>query len=456
MMDSLVSILNFYEGASTGIIQWYISINRSILDAIHVSAESAFHFFLYITFFVSAIFFIMSIIALFSKDKRKEYKFDRAKAPFVTIQIPTYNELAALNCADKCLDMDYPKDKYEIIIGDDSNDPEVSKRIDEFAARHKGMVKVTRRGANIGFKPGNLNHMLKYTDGEIIVVFDSDFLPDTNFLKRIVSPFQKDEKIGGVQVRWKFINMHQNAYSLLGSLIVVGFHQVYLPFMKKIGGVSFLCGSAEAVRKDLLVRLGGWKSGSLTEDIEYSIRLINAGYRIHYLEDLECFCEAPFTAKDLFKQQMRWSFGVTKSLVTHFPAYSTNRRLKVKDKVLIPFQGIGYLFSFLVVMLFTTGFISFMSHPPAPIDIARFSFELARNVLLSSGVVFASWVGLWKTNGVKHTLKALRTSFTVGLVVVFYVNLGVFKALLGREMHWFMLKKQGNTSGAAVSGKKIE
>ncbi len=443
-----ILILQFYTEISTTIIEAYIAINRPILDAINSTSGLLFDILLIITIFVSLFFLCISVIALFSQPKKSIHRFNKQNVPFVTIQIPTYNEIAALNCAKKCLRMNYPKDKYEIIIGDDSNDPSISAKIDDFA--RKNNILVTRRGKNIGFKPGNLNHMLQFSKGEIIAIFDSDFLPEKNFLKKIVAPFQNDPTIGGVQARWEIYHPEKNKTSLLASAVILGFHHVYLPFMKKIGGVSFLCGSGEAVRKDLLIQNGGWLSGSLTEDIEYSLRLMKQGYRIEYLEDYGVVGEVPYQPKDLYKQQMRWAYGVTKSILMHTPEIYKNALLSYKEKFFIWFQGVGYVFSFLIFGLFVTGFISFVSNEPAPIDLALFFTDFTRNVLLSSGILVASFVGLVKTKLSKKILSALAASFTIGLIVVMYVNTGVFKAITGKRMHWFMLNKMGNKKKISV------
>jgi cellulose synthase/poly-beta-1,6-N-acetylglucosamine synthase-like glycosyltransferase len=437
--------MSFYNEISSKMINSYIAANRPILDFIHMVFDNTFYVFLYITIGVSFLFMIMSIYAIFYKKSRKEYSFNESKTPFVTIQIPTFNELAALNCAQKCLEMDYPKDRYEIIIGDDSNRSEISEKIDEFASQHPDKIKVTRRESNIGFKPGNLNNMLKHTRGDIIVIFDSDFLPNKNFLRNVVAPFQHDSKIAGVQARWKFLNNDQNAYAFTGSLVGEAFHHVYLPFMKKIGKVSFLCGSGEAVRKDLLVKMGGWRSGSLTEDIEFSVRLLSEGYKIKYLEDVEVYCEAPFTAKDLYRQQKRWAYGVISSFISHFKNVVTSKKIDTKTKVFIHFQGIGYMFTMLLGLLFITGLISMVSHRPAPIEWMKFLSETGRNILLTSGSLVISLIALWRTRRLRHWWRVITTSLSIGLVMVYHVNEGIIKSILGGRMEWFMLKKLGNT-----------
>ena len=439
-----LEINQIYAKMGQELISNYLSVNKTILLIIHNIFDNAFYALLYLAIILSGIFIIMSITVLFSRKRITHYHFDEKQAPFVTIQIPTYNELAAINCAKNCLKIDYPKNKYEIIIGDDSNNPQISQQITDFAGQHPELIKVTRRGNNIGFKPGNLNHMLQYSRGEIITILDSDFLPEQDYLKKMVAPFQQSKNTGAVQVRWKFINQNQNLITILGAVIGLTFHHIYLPFMKKLGGISFLCGSAEAVRKNLIIQLGGWQNGSLTEDIEFSLRLLKNNYDITYLEDHECACEVPYIAKDLYRQQMRWAFGVISAFVQHSKAIIFNKNLTIQKKASIYLQSVGYFFSMLLVMLFITGTISFISNTPAQINITKFLTEMTVNIVLTSGILILSIIAILKTKNARILPKVLTASFTYGLIVTYYVNIGIFKAILGKEMHWFMLNKNGN------------
>ena len=115
---------------------------------------------------------------------RPEKRKSLISPPNITVQIPTYNEIAALNCAERCLKFEYPKEHLQIIIGDDSDDPLISKRIDEFASLNS-QIEISRRGTNNGYKPGNLNAMLKKSRGDYILIFDSDFLPKRDFLAKL-------------------------------------------------------------------------------------------------------------------------------------------------------------------------------------------------------------------------------------------------------------------------------
>ncbi len=450
---SAISIINqffvWYVGLVSTFFIKYNTVGRSILNFFHTVFDSMFNTLLFIAVVISFFYYIVSIYAIFKKKKEENQQNEDTledKLPFVTVQIPTFNELAAIRCAKSCLNFDYPKGQYEILIGDDSNIPEVSEKLREFASEHDS-IKILKRISNEGYKPGNLNNMLKHSKGDILVIFDSDFVPEADFLSRIVRPFIRDKNIAGVQARWKLINPNQNLISVLGATIVSTCHHITIPFMYNRRKIAFLCGSAEAVRKDVLIELGAWENGNLTEDIEFSLRLLEKGYKIEYLNDLECDSEVPFTLKDLYRQQMRWAYGVAYSWKKHFFDLFRSKHLNTIDRIYM--AGIfcsGYLLSVILAGLFITGTLSFITHAPAPIEWGRFFYELARNIILTSGLIFASFVALSKANKARLSLPMIASSFSYGLVVTYYVNVGIFKALAETPMEWYMLNKQGNKS----------
>lgn len=445
MFMNLIALFHFYSDIGETIFTYYNQSGRPILDVMHFVFDKMFYFFLFFAVILSCMYFYMSVYGLLHRKVQAEKKFNEKKAPFVTVQIPTFNELAAIRCAKKCLEFDYPTGKFEVIIGDDSDDSYVSSRIDEFA-RLNPEVKVTRRGTNKGFKAGNLNNMLKHSNGEILVIFDSDFLPERDFLKRIIAPFIHDSTISAVQARWEFIDKNKNMVSTLGSTIIDVFHHICLPFINRHAGISFLCGSAEAVKKKDLIALGCWQTGSLTEDIEFSLRIIKTGKKIIYLEGLKCLGEVPSKPKDLYRQQMRWAYGVISGFKKHYKSLILfNGKVGVKQKFYTFMFCSGYMLSFLLVILFTTGTLSFITHSPAPIDIGKFLSEMAVNVALTSGIIIASTIAMIKTGNIKKLFAMILASFTFGLVVTYYVNVGILKVLFNKPMRWYMLNKSGNS-----------
>jgi cellulose synthase/poly-beta-1,6-N-acetylglucosamine synthase-like glycosyltransferase len=426
---------------------WTNLIDTAVKPPVFATSDFIFNITLFFATFFSIFFYFITLDGLSTRKIAPHFR-ELIRFPMVTVQIPTYNEPVAVRCAEKCLEFDYPKDKYEVIIGDDSRDKSVSAFIDAFAAKCKGKVKVTRRGENIGYKAGNLNHMLKYSKGEIIVVFDSDFVPPKNFLKEVVKPFGSDRKIGGVQARWDFLNTKQSIISKLAAGTLMVYHHLIMPVFNK-NNVSFICGSAEAVRKDVLVKLGGWQNGSLTEDTEFSIRMMKSGYRTVYLQDLLVKGEVPYNFKSFKKQQMRWAYGSTSAFLQHSKDILFSSIFNIRQKALISMTILGYITAPLFVALFLTGMLSFATNVPGPIDVPKFLFSLGENLFLTSGFIFAILMGFSRYGSygkMTPTLAAsiIISSLTVGVLISFYVAKGFVKALMGRPMQWHIVQKSGN------------
>ena len=142
---------------------------------------------------------------------------------------------------------------------------------------------------------------------------------------------------------------------------------------------------------------------------------------------------------------MRWAYGVIYSWKKHFGDIAKNKKLDIIDKLYM--GGVfcsGYLLSVLLAGLFIVGTLNFITHAPAPIEWAKFFSELARNIILTSGLIITSIVALIKANKTKLSLRMIVSSFSYGLVVTYYVNKGIFKALAKIPMEWYMLNKQGN------------
>jgi cellulose synthase/poly-beta-1,6-N-acetylglucosamine synthase-like glycosyltransferase len=425
-------------------------INNVLKPPVYHSSDLIFNAVLIFATVFSVLFYILAVNGIFSRPAKKlEFgEIPKDGLPFVTIQIPTFNEPVAIRCAQKCLEMDYPKERYEILIGDDSNDEKTSAMIEEFAGKHKEILKVIRRPDNKGFKAGNLNNMLKHSRGEIIAIFDSDFVPSKDFLSKAVLPFQ-DKQVAAVQSRWEFMNANQNFVSRLSSSILIVYHHLTLPLINRFG-VSFICGSAEAVRKDVLLRLGGWQNGSLTEDTEFSMRIMEMGYRSVYLPDLVTPGESPFTVKGFRRQQMRWAYGTVRAFMDHKKEILFNKNFNAKQRLMLFFVLLGYFTAPLLALLFVSGTMAFITNVPGPIDLTEFVRSVSRNLLLTSGFIAASIVALKKNRRLGIFPKLLLSSFTVGIIISFSVSVAIFKSLLKKPMEWYIIQKSGNDAFSAI------
>lgn len=231
--------------------------------------------------------------------------------PYVTIQLPLYNErFVAARLMDAAAIIDWPKDRLEIQILDDSSDDTqriVDERIDYWKKRGV-TIKVLRRGTRTGFKAGALSYGLLSAKGEFVAVFDADFLPQQDFLMKTI-PFFSDSKIGMVQAKWGFLNREHSLLTGIQSLLL-GQHFSIEHFVRFRRGLFFnFNGTAGIWRRKAIESAGGWQSDTVTEDLDLSYRAQLAGWRFVYLDDLVVPSELPVTLASFRSQQQRWAKG---------------------------------------------------------------------------------------------------------------------------------------------------
>ena len=236
---------------------------------------------------------------------------DMDEIPYVTIQLPVYNEKYVIErLIDSIASMDYPKDKLEIQILDDSNDETVAlaqKKTAEYRALGFDIVHV-RRSDRKGFKAGALKEGLKTAKGEFIAIFDADFLPNVDFLKRTI-PYFSDKEIGVVQTKWEHINQD---YSLITQLqaFQLNVHFTVEQTGRYKGNLLLqFNGTAGVWRRKTIEDAGGWEADTLTEDLDLSYRSQLAGYKIKFLENVGSPAELPVEMNGLKSQQFRWMKG---------------------------------------------------------------------------------------------------------------------------------------------------
>ncbi|MEY8850137.1 cellulose synthase family protein [Psychroserpens sp. XS_ASV72] len=233
------------------------------------------------------------------------------EVPFVTIQLPVYNEMYVMErLLDNIAEIDYPKDKLEIQVLDDSTDDTVKstkQHIDRLKSTGLDIQHITRADRK-GFKAGALKEGLKIAKGEFIAIFDADFLPKRNWLKRTI-PYFKDGKIGVVQTRWSHINRN---YSLLTKIQAFALDAHFT--LEQVGRNSkghFINfnGTAGVWRKDCIIDAGNWEGDTLTEDLDLSYRAQLKNWKFKYLEDVETPAELPVVISAARSQQFRWNKG---------------------------------------------------------------------------------------------------------------------------------------------------
>ncbi len=230
--------------------------------------------------------------------------------PLVTIQLPIYNEMyVAERVIGAAAQLDYPRDRLQIQVLDDSTDETViiAKMAVEFW-RNKGIniVHLTRSNRE-GYKAGALQTGLQKANGEFIAMFDADFIPQSDYLLRMLPAFQPQTAF--VQARWGHLNQD---YSLLTKLqsIAIDAHFMVEQFARAAGGFWFnFNGTAGVWRRSALEDAGGWTADTLTEDLDISYRALLRGWKASYIRHLVVPAELPVSMVAFRRQQHRWARG---------------------------------------------------------------------------------------------------------------------------------------------------
>jgi cellulose synthase/poly-beta-1,6-N-acetylglucosamine synthase-like glycosyltransferase len=231
--------------------------------------------------------------------------------PFVTVQLPVYNEQYVVErLLDAVSKLDYPRSKMEIQILDDSTDETTAiilKRME--ALRPLGLdIKLVHRQNREGFKAGALDHGFKLAKGEFIAIFDADFIPATDFLKNTLHLFS-DPEVGAIQTRWDHIN---KGYSMLTQLQAFGLDahfSIEQTARNSAGSFINFNGTCGIWRKKCIADAGGWSSDTLTEDLDLSYRAQLKKWKFTYVEEIATPGELPVIMPAIKAQQYRWNKG---------------------------------------------------------------------------------------------------------------------------------------------------
>jgi cellulose synthase/poly-beta-1,6-N-acetylglucosamine synthase-like glycosyltransferase len=241
--------------------------------------------------------------------------------PRVTIQLPLYNEKFVVErLLEETLKMRYPRELFQIQVLDDSTD-ETHPFAEALCARYQAMghpVEYRHRTNRHGFKAGALQAGLETATGELIAVFDADFIPPEDFLERTIHYFS-DPKVGVVQTRWTYLNRHYNLLTEVEAMLLDG-HFVLEHGARSGEGLFFnFNGTAGILRREMIQDAGGWQHDTLTEDSDLSYRAQLNGWKFVYIPGIECPSELPVEMNGFQVQQSRWSKGLTQVAIKLLP-----------------------------------------------------------------------------------------------------------------------------------------
>ncbi len=268
-------------------------------------------------------------------DTSPKFNLDNSsEIPYVTIQLPVYNELYVMERLLKNIaEIDYPKDKLEIQVLDDSTDESVASTavlIDEIQKTGLDILHI-RRENRIGFKAGALKEGLKIAKGEFIAIFDADFLPKPCWLKETV-PYFKDEKIGVVQTRWGHINRNYSMLTKIQAFALDAHFTLEQTGRNSKGHFINFNGTAGIWRKECIIDAGNWEGDTLTEDLDLSYRAQLNKWEFKYLENVETPAELPIVISAARSQQFRWNKGGAENFQKMLKRVLFNKNISAKTK----------------------------------------------------------------------------------------------------------------------------
>ena len=373
------------------------------------------------------------------KIKDDSPKFDLSnpkETPYITIQLPVYNEMYVMErLLDNIALIDYPKDKLEIQVLDDSTDETVEstrEHVEKLKATGLDIQHITRTDRS-GFKAGALKEGLKIAKGEIIAIFDSDFLPQTDWLKLTV-PYFKDEKIGVVQTRWGHINRNYSILTKIQAFALDAHFTLEQTGRNSKGHFINFNGTAGLWRKTCIIDAGNWEGDTLTEDLDLSYRAQLKNWKFKYLENVETPAELPIVISAARSQQFRWNKGGAENFKKMVGRVLSSKNISPKTKL----HGILHLLN--STMFLNVLIVGVLSIPMLYIknEYAHLKpyFYVMSFFVLSSVIFFICYWFMYKNiygGGFKNFIKY------IGMFFVFFsiaMGFSLHNSIAVLEGHW--------------------
>ena len=375
----------------------------------------------------------------------------RKAVPFVTIQLPVYNERHVIErLIDRVAALDWPRDRLEIQVLDDSTDETVALAAAR-VAHHRALgldIKHLRRKSRADFKAGALRHGLSLAKGEFVAIFDADFLPDADFL-RLTVPHFADPTVGMVQTRWSHANLGDSLLTKVQGLML----DTHLT-VEQVGRAEQRCffnfnGTAGIWRAAAIRDAGNWSGDTLTEDLDLSYRAQLRGWRFVYLDAPAATGDLPDNVRAFRSQQYRWIKGgaqCARRLLPRVLAAPIGWKAKVQASEHLLETSFYLAFLALLVLTVPMAALTRIDVEAAWIlPVGLFALSMGALVL----VYAAPQRALIRSRGGARRFLALWSAFVVvstGLVV--HNGLAALSGLLGRRSEFVRTPKRDTQKSA--------
>lgn len=386
----------------------------------------------------------------YKKQNQEAPKFnllDPKEIPFVTIQLPIYNEEYVVErLLENIAKIEYPKSKLEIQVLDDSTDDSVHQTAEMISALQKEGLDIQhiRRVNREGFKAGALKEGLKIAKGEFIAIFDADFLPGSDWLKKTV-PYFKDEEIGVVQTRWGHINRDYSTLTRIQAFALDAHFTLEQVGRNSKGHFINFNGTAGIWRKDCILDAGNWEGDTLTEDLDLSYRAQLKNWKFKYLEDVETPAELPVVISAARSQQFRWNKGGAENFRKTVWSVIRAKNIPFKTK----FHGVMHLLnSSMFLSVFVVAVLSIpMLYIKNSYGHLGWIFEVTSFFIVSTIILFVCYWYTYRSlqgnsfdNFVDY-IKLFFTFFSVALGFSLHNSVAVLEGHIGKRSEFVRTPK---------------
>ena len=401
------------------------------------------------------------LVYLFLRYRRQvpqpKARFAGNSLPRVTVQLPLYNEMyVAERLIDAVAKIDYPVELLEIQVLDDSTD-ETREIATRTVARYfdQGLdITYHHREDRVGFKAGALEEGLKKSSGELVLIFDADFVPQPGCIRKMVDYFT-DPKVGLVQMRWSHINKDYSLLTKVQAIMLDGHFVVEQTARNRCGGFFNFNGTAGMWRREAIEWSGGWQHDTLAEDTDLSYRAQLMGWRFVYLLDQDVPSELPVEMNAFKSQQQRWAKGLVQVGFKMLGRIWKDPRLPLRTKLEQFFRLTGNLAAPLVIVLALINL---------PVLIVRYNqglfhlfvFDVPILTLSTLSVLVFYIVPQWHLypKTWRQTLKYMPFVMSMGIALTFSNTRAVLEAIFGVKTPFVRTPKYGIEDGGQATWVK--
>jgi cellulose synthase/poly-beta-1,6-N-acetylglucosamine synthase-like glycosyltransferase len=376
---------------------------------------------------------------------------DESKYPKVVTQLPMYNEKScAVRVIEAVAAIDYPKSRHEIQVLDDSNDETIGF-VDETVKRlrEKGVnISVIRRVDRVGFKAGALQNGLDFTDAEYVAIFDADFVPNADFLKKGMSFFEGKPNLGLVQGRWTHLNKKASLITRGQAMGIDGHFMIEQAARSWNGLFMNFNGTAGIFRRKAIETSGGWQHDTLTEDMDLSYRMQIANWDTEYVPELEVPAEIPEDINAFKNQQFRWAKGSIQTAMKIIPLLIKNKipTFKLIQAVLHLTHYVVHPLMFLLALL-TMPVLYYVKVYLPPFYFATVVFSM---ILATSGPSTMYMVSQYLIgNKIRKQIWLIPAMMLIGTGLAVNNGKAVLEALMKKSSPFHRTPKKGSKSNTA-------